>query len=201
MNGRKPLPLLLGVAVSVLGCHVLEEQIPTQPSGTPAPALVPLSIPVILPKPSPTPTPSATPTPKPNPAPNPTPTPNPTPVPGGSCSLPPSNPSGYSCGMESGSMLGKVEAALTAATQSRPDLFDFNSRKCDNCYLVKNVNGYVAEVQRQLAARGICTTWDGEEVGTKTTNSFNEQYDILLSSGHMRRGAGTYRSTCRPSWF
>ena len=98
-------------------------------------------------------------------------------------------------------MLGAVDSALTAVTQSRPDIFDFGDKKCDNCYLVKNVNAYVAEVQKQLSGQGVCSLWDGEELAVKKTNDYSEQYDILLSSGHMRRGAGSYRGICRPAWF
>jgi hypothetical protein len=98
-------------------------------------------------------------------------------------------------------MLGAVDTALTGVTQSRPDLFDFDDKKCDNCYLVKNVNAYVAEVQKRLSGQGVCSLWDGEELAVKKTNDFSEQYDILLSSGHMRRGPGSYRGICRPAWF
>ena len=98
-------------------------------------------------------------------------------------------------------MFGEVDSALTRATQTRPDLFDFGDKKCENCYRVKTVNGYVAEVQRQLSADGICSHYDGEELAVKNTNAFSEQYDILLSSGHMRRGVGSYRGVCRPAWF
>ena len=65
-TGRRSLTMLLPGALIVLGCHAIEEQLPTQPTGTPAPTLVPLAIPVILPKvaPTPTPTPAATPNPR-----------------------------------------------------------------------------------------------------------------------------------------
>jgi hypothetical protein len=176
----------------ILGCSVIERQLPTQPSGSPGPTLPPIAIPVILPKPAPTPTPAATPAPTPTPAPPPN---------GGSCSLPPSNPENPTCTDGGARLYGSVDAALTRVTLSRPDLFDFNDRKCDNCYLVKDVDGYVAEVQKYLSAEGICTFWDGEELAAKETNDYSEQYDILLASGHMRRGVGSYRGVCRPSWF
>ena len=80
-------------------------------------------------------------------------------------------------------------------TQGRPEFFDLNDKVCENCYKVKNVSGYVAEVQRQLAAQGICSYYDGEELAVKSTNDFSEQYDILLASGHMRRGPGSYRGS------
>jgi hypothetical protein len=196
---RTPLLFLMAAGALALGCHAIEERIPTEPTATPS--IPPLSIPVILPKASPTPSPAPAPAPNPSPTPAPNPTPTPSPGGGGGCSLPPSNPSNPSCSMESGTMIGLVDQALTRTVQSRPDLFNLNDKKCENCYYVKNVNGYVAEVQRQLAALGMCHIWDGEEIGVKRKNEFNEQYDILLASGHMRRGAGTYRSTCRPAWF
>jgi hypothetical protein len=191
------LTLLLPGALLVFGCQAIKEQLPTQPSGSPSPTLSPIAIPVILPKPAPTPTP----TPKPGPTPTPTPTPAPPPPSGGSCSLPASNPSSPRCTDESALLYGAVNTALTRATQSRPDLFDFNDKKCEDCYFVKNVNGYVAEVQKHLSAQGVCAYYDGEELAVKKTNDYSEQYDILLASGHMRRGVGSYRGICRPAWF
>ena len=47
--------------------------------------------------------------------------------------------------------------ALTRSTQGRPELFDLNDKRCENCYCVKNMGAYVAEVQRQLAAQGMCS--------------------------------------------
>jgi hypothetical protein len=196
--GRWASKLLLPGALLALGCHAIEEQLPTQPSASPGAVLSPIAIPVILPRPAPTPTP----TPKPNPNPTPTPTPAPAPPPGGgSCHLPASNPANPRCTDESALLYGAVDTALTRATQNRPDFFDFNNKKCENCYFVKNVSGYVAEVQRLLSAQGVCSYYDGEELAVKKTNDYSEQYDILLASGHMRRGVGSYRGICRPSWF
>jgi hypothetical protein len=190
--GRWPLILLVPGALLAFGCQAIQDVIPTQPTPSPKPTLSPIPIPIVLPKPSPTPTP------RPTPAPSPTPTPPPT---GGDCTLPPSNPSNPKCTDESSQLYGMVDSALTRVTQSRPELFDFGDKKCENCYWVRNVNGYVAEVQKALAAQGACSHWDGEEVAVKNTNSFSEQFDILLASGHMRRGIGSYRGVCRPAWF
>lgn len=198
-SGRRSLTLLLPGALLVLGCHAIEEQFPTQPSASPAATLAPLAIPVILPKAAPTPAPTPNPTPNPNPAP--TPTPAPPPPSGSSCNLPASNPASPRCTDESPLLYGAVDTALTRTTQGRPDLFDLNDKVCENCYRVKNVSGYVAEVQRQLAAQGICSYYDGEELAVKKTNDYSEQYDILLASGHMRRGPGSNRGICRPAWF
>jgi hypothetical protein len=196
MHGdRWPLALVFPGALLAFGCQAIQDQLPTQPTASPVPTLSPIAIPVILPKPAPTPVPA--PTPKPGP----TPTPAPPPPAGASCGLPPSNPANPTCTDDGYRLFGDVDRALTQVTQNRPDLFDFNDKKCDNCYLVKNVSAYVAEVQKLLSAQGICTLWDGEELAAKSSNDFSEQYDILLASGHMRRGPGSYRGVCQPAWF
>ena len=39
------------------------------------------------------------------------------------------------------------------------------------------------------------------ELQVKNSNDFNDQYDIMISQGYVRRGAGSYRSTCSPAAF
>ncbi len=103
--------------------------------------------------------------------------------------------------MQSPSFLGAVDKAITRMTEQQPKVFDFNQKTCENCYYVRDQDAFVAGVIKNLTAAGYCALYDGEELGVKNSNSFNEQYDILVSSGHIRRGAGSYRSTCNPSWF
>lgn len=191
--------LVVGTAVVALaGCNAIQDKLnptdPTPPKETPAP----LPIPVIPPRASPTPTPQPTPTPTPNP--NPTPTPNPPPT-GGACSLPPSNNPDAPCSMGSASFLDQVDKAITQVTQQQPGIFDFDDKRCGNCYYVKNPGKFAAGVVANLSAMGLCAYYDGEELAVKNSNSFNDQFDILVSSGHIRRGEGSYRTTCRPSWF
>lgn len=203
-TGRMGLAVLL--ATSMAGCQALQDVLPTEPDPAPAPSQSPIAIPVVLPQPTPTPIlggPAPNPTPTPTPAPG---TPSPTPTPDtppttGSCSLPASNNPNASCSMTSAAFLGDVDAAITLLTKQHPEIFDFNNNLCGNCYYVKDVNAYVAGVIRNLNATGYCAIYDGEELGVKNTNSFNEQFDIHLSSGHIRRGSGSYRSTCWPAWF
>jgi hypothetical protein len=193
---RRSYLLLAGLTLALAGCHAIsEETTPTEPTAATPP---PLAIPVILPKPAPTPIPTPAPTPVPTPGATPTPEPPPS---GGSCSLPPSNPASPACTDESPLLLGPVEKAITAATNTRPDFFDFDDKKCENCYYVKNIDGYVNQVIKHLNAQGVCALWDGEELAVKKKNDYSEQYDILLASGHIRRGAGSYQGICRPAWF
>jgi len=192
-QSRWSLLLVAGLAVALVACHAIQEETPTQPTTTVTPT--PLAIPVILAKPTPTPTPAATPTPKPSPTPTPS-----TPT-GGTCSLPASNPASPKCTDETAKLLGAVETALTEVTKSRPDIFDFDDKKCDNCYYVKDVDAYLSQVVKKLNAQGVCALYDGEEMAVKENNDYSEQYDILLASGHMRRGTGSYRGVCRPALF
>jgi hypothetical protein len=202
-RSRLAVAVLTPLAFAALGCQAIQDLIPTSatkaspspaPSGSTVAALV---IPVILPTPAPTPVPT------PTPAPEATPTPDPGSAPpsSSSCSLPASSPSNPSCGFDAAQFAGQVDAAQTTATQKHPEYFDFNSKICPNCYLVTNVSGYVTAVQKALAAQGLCAYYDGEELGVKDSNSFSEQYDILVADGHMRRLPGMYRGDCHPAVF
>ncbi len=196
-RSRFLLALFAPTIAALIGCQALSELIPTEPTPSATPTVAAITIPVILPRSSPTPTPTTSPTP----APSPTPTPAPTPTPGASCGLPASNPENPRCTDESAVLLSYVETAITRTTQSHPEYFDFNDKKCDNCYKVLDVDGYVREFQAQLSSQGVCSYWDGEEIAAKDSNNFSEQYDILLASNHIRRGPGSYRGVCRPAIF
>jgi hypothetical protein len=190
-------------AAGLAGCQALKDALPTKPSSpSPAPSQSPVSIPVALPQPTPSPV-LGGPTPAPTPSPGATPTPSPSAPPpsSGSCKLPPSNTPDVPCSMQNPVFLGPVDKAITLLTQQQPSLFDFNNNLCDNCYYVKDAAAFAGGVMKNLSAGGYCTRYDGEELAVKNTNSFNEQYDILLASGHIRRGSGSYRGTCTPSWF
>lgn len=77
----------MAAVLVLVGCHTITEELPTEPSRTPADSPI-LKVPI--PKiPIATPTPAATPTPKPTATPGPEPTPAPTPVAGCNPPLPP----------------------------------------------------------------------------------------------------------------
>ena len=52
-----------------------------------------------------------------------------------------------------------------------------------------------------MTSFGYCSIYDGEELAVKGENGFNEQFDILAGDGFVRRGEGSYRSTCYPATF
>jgi len=200
------LLVVLATVAATAGCQALKDALPTKSSEpTPSPSQSALAIPVVLPSPSPTPTPilggPSSPTPTPSPAATPTPSPTSAPPTSSACSLPPSNSPDAPCTAQSPSFLNAVEKAITQTTQQYPAAFGNNNNPCETCYYVKDEKTYINGVINNLAAAGYCAVWDGEEIGVKNSNSFNDQYDILLSSGHIRRGNGAYRTTCTPSWF
>ncbi len=138
-----------------------------------------------------------------------TPTPTPTPAPASSpqalaCHLPPGTGTGEDCPMESPTFQDQVEHAIDLTVIAHPEMVDTTKvRGCSNCYMVLDTHNFPEEVGRTLEKTyGYCWTYDGEELAMKNVNDFNDQYDILLSEGYIRRDVlGSYRATCRPAWF
>ena len=134
----------------------------------------------------------------------PTPTPAPAPTaPAVGCGLPPGGGSGEDCPQESPSYMAEVEQAIDLAIFEHPEMINTQrARGCANCYQVLDTHNFPEEVGRNLEKRGLCTKYDGEELAVKSTNRFNDQYDILLAEGYIRRETtGAYRATCYPAWF
>jgi hypothetical protein len=119
------------------------------------------------------------------------------------CGLPPGGGTGEDCPMESPSFQALVEQAIDLAVHEHPEMINTNrARGCANCWQVLDTHNFPEEVGRNLQKMGLCTTYDGEELAVKNTNAFNDQYDILLAEGYLRReDTGSYRATCRPAWF
>jgi len=122
-------------------------------------------------------------------------------TPSGRCELPQSAPERPHCWKSEPELLEALEAALTAATVTHPEYFDFESLRCGNCYYVKDEEGYYAELGRQLQLLGVCSLQDRDEITLKSTNGWSEQFDILLADGHIRRGEGSYLYSCSPAMF
>jgi len=149
------------------------------------------------PTPSPTPPPAAVATP--------TPVPSPTPVNARiACGIGKGNGSGLeeSCPRKEESFLSQVNTAIDRVAQKHANYFDFDNQRGDGGFYVKNVNGYYSEVVQELGNMGLCAVVDGGgEIAVKSNNGSNDQYHIMISSGHVRRGDASYRATCTPAWF
>ena len=119
------------------------------------------------------------------------------------CGLPPGGGSGEDCPQESPTFMAQVEQAIDLAIAEHPEMVNTQrARGCGNCYQVLDTHNFPEEVGRNLEKRGLCTKYDGEELAVKNANRFNDQYDILLAEGYIRRETtGAYRATCYPAWF
>ena len=183
---------MLLVAVLSSGCETVREEIEQAPSNPVAAAPVPIVVVVV-----------AVPTPTPAPAPQPEPAPTATPAPSAqSCRLPPGNGPGTNCPRQQPSFLREVESAADQLIRTEPGMFDMRrTRGCSECYLVTDPDRYSRRMAELMPERGLCGHYDGEELGVKGSNAFNDQYDILTADMFMRRQGGSYRSTCYPAWF
>ena len=132
-------------------------------------------------------------------APEPTPTPEPPAVVRG-CGLPPGGPF-QRCARELPFFNHELNAAIALVQHEVPELFDFDDWQGGLSYRVLDRRRYHDEVVARLEGMGVCALWDGEEVGVKNSNDFNEQYQVMTSLGYVRWGGGSYRSTCYPAWF
>jgi hypothetical protein len=126
----------------------------------------------------------------------------PDPLAGPGCTLPPSVFSGNPCPREVSAFVPQVEDAMETLIREEPQLFDLTRRRgCERCFLVLDPDRFTARMVEILNRRGLCSIYDGEELGVKTTNAWNDQYDILTFEMYLRRENGSYRSTCYPAWF
>ena len=105
------------------------------------------------------------------------------------------------CDRQVAAYAADVDAAISLLVQQRPDIFDLNQQAGEGGYKVLQPDAYYAGVIANLQARDFCAGYDLVELQIKNSSSFSEQYDIMLGSGHVRRGAGAYRSTCSPPSF
>ena len=105
------------------------------------------------------------------------------------------------CSRQVGAFGAEVDAAVMLLTRQHPELFDLTEQVGDGGFRVLNPTEYYAGVIRNLEAAGFCAGYDLVELQLKNSSSFSEQYDIMLASGHIRRGAGSYRATCTPPSF
>jgi hypothetical protein len=98
-----------------------------------------------------------------------------------------------------------VEAAIDRLVRERPELFNLQEEAGAGTgqYRVLSGDEYLDGVIANLRAAGLCAerTLDRERVVAKSTNAFSEEWDVLSSSGFIRRGSYSYRHTCTPAVF
>jgi hypothetical protein len=139
-------------------------------------------------------------TPSPVPTPTPTPTATPTPV-ATSCRYGMGTVDTSCARIINPTFIDDVDAAINLLGQQRPELFNFNDSAGEGAWRVLDADAYFAGVIANLQAKDYCAGFDLQNVQVKNSNTFSEDYDILLSDGHVRRGASIYRQTCSPANF
>jgi hypothetical protein len=129
------------------------------------------------------------------------PTPAPPLVPTPGCRLAPSR--SLTCTRElPPQFIGDVDRAIEKVAREHPEIFDFNrTQPGTNWFQILDADRYAQYMVEAMTSFGYCAQYDGEELAMKTSNGFNEQYDIYAGDGFVRRGEGSYRSTCYPATF
>ena len=113
-----------------------------------------------------------------------------------------------SCEKSSARLASQVEDAINLLVREKPQLFDINDVAQPNTdlYRVLDKEAYLDGVVNNLRRQGACAERDGddyafENIVVKTSNDSSETYDVLLSSGHIRRTWSGYLQTCTPAAF
>ena len=147
----------------------------------------------------------------PTPTPTPTPAPIATPTPAGSfvCPLPPSSKADPNDCYKGTPTLGdQINSSIDRVIATRPELFNMNDMAGGNPRVLDR-DAYWVAVKHELESQGVCTIIEKEEFAVKTTNDFNEQWNLWASSGAPDCTRDTclgfvrrkYASSCAPSWF
>ena len=130
----------------------------------------------------------------------PTPPPDPPPAADVGCNAGPGT-FNENCSRLSPAFLGDVNAAIDRVVARRPELFNVDDARGNGGFRILDSDEYHREVLVELRQAGFCAVKDANEIGVKVDNDLNDQFHIMVSSGHIRRGEASYRSTCRPAWF
>ncbi len=97
------------------------------------------------------------------------------------------------CPMERATFQTELDDAINQVRAQNPGIFNGDE--------VMSTGQFIVGVIKAMDDKGICAGWDGEELAVKTSDTFNDQYDILTASGRVRQGVSSYRTTCYPAAF
>jgi hypothetical protein len=131
-------------------------------------------------------------------------TPAPTPVPSPqafACPLPALPDLHTTCPKLTPELWQFVENAVQKTIQEHPEYFDFSDDLGGGAFRVLDRDRYIKAVVANVHAQGVCAREEVEEIQVKNSNSFHEQYNIWVSSGHVRHGPRSYITTCFPAQF
>ena len=117
------------------------------------------------------------------------------------CPLPDMPRLNIQCPRPAPTLSREVDAAIARTVAEHPELFNLNDDMGGGSYLVLDRARYHNEVVKNLHAQNVCAIVELEEIAVKTTNAFNEQYNIWISDGHIRKGPRAHITTCFPATF
>lgn len=139
----------------------------------------------------------------PSPSPRPSPSPSPLgPLQFASCvRIGFGTPSHGECPQQSPSFLSQVDLAIEQTIRENPEVFSFDDQLAAGIFRVAKPGAYHLAVMQKLDRMGLCAEKGADEIAVKDSNGFHDQYQILVSSGYLRRGLGSYRATCSPAQF
>ena len=134
----------------------------------------------------------------------------PSPVPSASASAPPAAAAcryglgtlDTTCARRSGQFEPEVNAAIDRLAVRHPEYFDTSINQGTGEWRVLRSRDYLDGVVAELERVRFCAETDQvSAVALKNGSEFSETYDVLLPSGHVRRGNRAYQETCSPPSF
>jgi hypothetical protein len=104
--------------------------------------------------------------------------------------------------VEIATMLPLVETAIDQLAASQPEIFDKTSQVGAGGFRVLDEKAYFAGMRTTLAGLGVCSQQVSDtSLIVKNDNDLDETYAVLNSKGFVRRGWGSYITSCIPSSF
>jgi hypothetical protein len=108
---------------------------------------------------------------------------------------------GRDCPTQDPTFLAQVEAAMDQLIREEPHIFNLSEPGGPGSFRIVSSGQYYVGLIDRLDRMGLCADFDGEELQVKSSNSFNDQYDVQTSSNFILRGPASYKSTCFPAAF
>jgi len=98
--------------------------------------------------------------------------------------------------------LADVGRAIDKVAKDHPEIFNFdNVQPGTDWFAIIDNDKYFDYMVQAMISLGYCSRFDGEELVVKKVNDFSEHFDIFAGEGYIRRGQGSYRSSCFPAAF
>jgi hypothetical protein len=106
------------------------------------------------------------------------------------------------CTRRNGEFEPEVNAAIDRLAGRHPEYFDTSVNPGTGEWRVLRARDYLDGVVAELERVRFCAETDEvAAVALKNGGQFSETYDILLPTGHVRRGNRAYQETCSPPSF